>query len=227
MKTLATKLIGRNATGVDGEIGTVQDLYFDDERWVIRYLVVATGEWLSQRPVLVSPLSISEIGEEDSALSVNLTQAILATSPDVSSRQPVSRRFEIEYSKHFEYPIYWAGGGLWGGAMNPVVFAKNSLTEEEEREALAEKSDQSHLRSVIEVSGYHIEASNGSVGHIEDFLIDSESWKLVDIVVDTRNWFPGKKVLVDPAKITEILWSESIVHVDMDKEGIRESPEFG
>ena len=226
MKSRAEKLIGMGAIGTDGEIGTVQDLYFDDERWAIRYLIIESGEWLSHRRVLISPLSVLDIGEREKPISVNLNRKIIAASPDVSTKKPVSRRFEVEYSKYFAYPIYWAGGGLWGGAMNPVAFTKGTLTEEEEREALERDSDESHLRSVREVIGYHIRATNGSVGHIDDFLIDNDTWGIEGIIIDTRNWFPGKKVIVEPRMISEILWSESIVAIGMEKDEVRECPEL-
>ena len=226
MKTSAKNLIGREVVGIDGSIGDVQDVYFDDERWVVRYLVVETGAWLSHRQVLISPLSVLGIGGEDSPVNINLTQAILETGPDVSTHEPVSRRFEIEYSEHFEYPIYWSGAGLWGAAMNPVAFAKQSITEDEERKILDKKSDESHLRSVQEVTGYHIQATDGSVGHIEDFVIDNESWAIGSIVVDTRNWLPGRKVTIDSTSIVEILWSDSVVRIDLDIEHVKEAPEL-
>jgi sporulation protein YlmC with PRC-barrel domain len=224
MKT--SDLIGREVVAMDGEVGKIRDLYFDDERWVIRYLVIETGDWMSRRSVLVSPISVTTAGDADTPVSVNLTQAAIATGPDASSQQPVSRRFELEFSKHYEYPIYWVGGGLWGGAMNPAVFAKNVVTEEEERDALDEHSDESHLRSIEEVTGYHVQATDGSIGHIEDFQFGDETWQILETIVDTRNLLPGRKVVIAVRKIDEIIWADSSVVIHMTREAIKESPEM-
>ncbi len=223
----ATELIGSDVKGIDGDIGKVSDLYFDDERWTVRYLICRTGEWTTPRWILISPLSIQSIDDDQSTVFVNLTQQGVAESPDASLKQPVSRRFEIEYSKYFQIPIYWAGSGLWGGAMSPAVFAKTALPPEEEEKALEEgDTDESHLRSVNEVIGYHIKADDGSIGHIEDFIIDRETWGVQHVAVDTRNWLPGKVVTVAPARIDDIIWTESNVYIHMTKDEIKESPEL-
>ncbi|MBN1685673.1 MAG: hypothetical protein JW852_03415 [Spirochaetales bacterium] len=226
MQWFATKLIGSKVEALDGEIGEISDLYFDDERWVIRYLICRAGDWTSAKWVLISPLSITSVDEEQSMVSVNLTRQAVAQSPDASLKQPVSRRFEIEYSKYYEIPIYWAGSGLWGGAMNPAVFAKSVLPPEEEKKALQGNNDESHLRSVNEVAGYRVKAEDGSIGHIEDFLIDSETWAIHHVAVDTRKWLRGKIVTIAPARIDDIVWTESTVYIRMTKEAIQESPEL-
>ena len=222
----ATKLIGSKVEALDGAIGKITDLYVDDERWVVRYLICRTGDFTAAQWVLISPLSVKKVDEEESEVSVNLTQQAVAESPDASLQQPVSRRFEIEYSKYYQIPIYWAGSGLWGGAMNPRVFARSALSAEEERQALQGNKDESHLRSVTEVTGYHVKASDGTIGHIEDFLVDGETWAIQHVAVDTRNWLPGKVVTITPNRIDDIVWTESNVHVHMTKEEIKESPEI-
>ncbi len=226
MDWLATKLIGCEVEAIDGNIGKVADLYFDDERWVIRYLICRTGDWTDPEWVLVSPLSIKHIDTEESKVDVNLTRKAVEESPDASLKQPVSRRFEVEYSKYFQIPIYWAGSGLWGGAMSPAAFAKAAMPPEEEEKALSEDTEESHLRSVDEVTGYHVKADDGSIGHVEDFIINNETWAIRHVAVDTRNWLPGKVVKIAPARIDEIVWTESSVHIHMTKEAIKESPEL-
>jgi hypothetical protein len=222
----ATDLIGMKAKATDGDIGVINNLYFDDERWVIRYLICYTDEWVEKRWVLVSPLSIIRISDEESKVYVNLTQFEIAKSPDVSFKKPISRRFELKYSQHYQFPIYWMGGRLWGPTMNPVLLSKNSITPDEEKKALEENSDESHLRSVNEVIGYHVQADDGSIGHVENFLIDNESWEIKHVVVNTRNWLPGKKVKIAPNRIDVIRWSESNVFIRMTKEAIKEAPEL-
>ena len=226
MTWLATHMIGSKVKAVDGDIGTISDLYFDDERWAIRYFICRAGGWTDPRWKLISPLSIQSVDEEASTVYVNLTQKGVAESPDASLRQPVSRRFEIEYSRYFQIPIYWAGSGIWGGAMSPALFAKTALSPEEEESALKADNDESHLRSMSEIAGYRIKATDGSIGHIEDFVIDKESWAIKHVAVDTRNILPGKVVKIAPAHIDDISWTESSVYIHMTKDEIKESPEL-
>jgi len=82
------------------------------------------------------------------------------------------------------------------------------------------------LRSADEVEGYHIAASDGEIGHVETFLIDDAAWAIRYMVVDTRNWLPGRKVLVSPAWIQGISWSQNEVTVDLTREQIKNSPPY-
>lgn len=95
------------------------------------------------------------------------------------------------------------------------------------REAIekAEKGD-SRLRSTREVEGYHIEASDGAIGHVQEFIVDDEEWIIRYVVIDTRNWLPGKKVLIAPEWIENIDWPSGKVQVARDRKTIKDSPEF-
>ena len=89
-----------------------------------------------------------------------------------------------------------------------------------------EKAWDPHLRSTHDVSGYHIQAADGEIGHVEDFIIDDETWAIRYLVIDTRNWWPGKKVLVSPQWIERVSWDESKVFVNLSRETIKQSPEY-
>ena len=89
-----------------------------------------------------------------------------------------------------------------------------------------EKAWDSHLRSTNDVSGHHIQASDGDIGHVEDFIIDDETCAIRYLVIDTRNWWPGKKVLVATQWIESVSWSELKVFVNLTREAIRQSPEY-
>jgi sporulation protein YlmC with PRC-barrel domain len=82
------------------------------------------------------------------------------------------------------------------------------------------------LRSLEEVKGYHIQATDGKIGHVEDFIVDDESWEIRYLVVDTRKWLHGKQVLLSPKWIQEIKWLESNVYVDLSREAVRNSPKY-
>ena len=225
------KLKGSALRAVDGDVGRVEQCYFDDERWVVRYIVVDTGGVLLGRPVLISPVSVREVNWEDGKIHVVLTSEQVRKSPDIDTTETFSRRKESEFYRYYHWPVYWGGVGLWGNGMYPAMLPEVMITDEEGRAARREaeerepQDEQIHLRSTDEVTGYHIQARDGEIGHVEDFLIDDQTWAIRYVVVDTRNWLPGKKVLVEPAQIGEVDWYEEKVRVDLPREAIRQAPE--
>jgi hypothetical protein len=216
------ELQGYTLGAVDGEIGRVKHFYFDDNSWVIRYLVADTGSWIPLRKVLISPHAFRQTDDSEKRLSVNLTRQQIENSPSIETHEPVSRQFEREYYRYYAYPFYWQGAALWGMSPYPIVppavEGPAPVTEVPEEDR--------HLRSTGELIGYHIQARDGEIGHVEDFLLDDESWAIRYLVVDTRNWWPGKKVLVAPRWIERISWEESKVFVALDRDSIRQAPEY-
>jgi hypothetical protein len=208
----------------DGEIGRCKDFLFDGELWTIRYMVADTGKWLPGRKVLISPISLGEPRWINRRFQVKLTKKQIENSPSLDSDAPVSRQFESKWFGYYGYPYYWGGAGVWGIADYP-----NPLFVQKELEAASEEiSDaaDSHLRSAIEVTGYHIQATDDEIGHVEDFILDDETWTIRYMVVDTRNWLPGRKVLVAPAWINSIDWSERKVGVALTRKQVKNSPEY-
>lgn len=215
----------------DGEIGHIKAALFDDQSWAIRYLVVDAGTWLTGRKVLVSPYAVSQPLGSDDSLRVALTREQVEGSPDIDTHQPVSRQHEREYLGYYAYPEYWMGGGMWGLGAYPLVPAYLPKAEDIERErAVHEREVQSadvHLRSSAKVTGYDIQASDESIGHVEDFIFDEESWAIRYLVVDTRNWWPGgRKVLVATHWIDHIDWATNTVHVALTRAQVKASPEY-
>jgi sporulation protein YlmC with PRC-barrel domain len=207
---------------LDGQIGKVGDFYFDDRHWTIRYLVANTGGWLSGRQVLISPYALVAAIKAERHIAVDLSKKQIEDSPSLDSDKPVSRQFEESYFGYYGYPMYWGGPYMWGSysyiARDREAW-KNPTTQDE-------KAGDSHLRSTNSVSGYHIEATDGEIGHVEDFIIDDETWAIRYLVVSTRNWWPGKKVLVSPHWIERVSWDESKVFVNLSREAIKQSPEY-
>jgi hypothetical protein len=207
----------------------VEEFYFDDETWAIRYLIVNTGIWLNGRLVLVSPLAIRQAAWESRRLDVVLTKKQVEDGPPTDTHKPVSRQHEALYLGYYGYPYYWGGPNLWGLASYPagLMVQREAVTEAEAAQAEAGKeSADSHLRSTDEVTGYHIEAADGEIGHVRDFLVDDETWAVRYLEVETRNWWPGKKVLVSPQWINEVSWPDSKVYVDLKRETIQNGPEW-
>jgi len=212
---------------VDGEIGSVEDFYFDDERWVVRYLVANTGGWLSGRLVLISPISVEKVNWVDRMVHVNLTKEQVERSPDIDLRKPVSRQEETRLHAYYTWPVYWGGIGMWGGGMYPAALATETIDEDVRRRLEEQKPDRdTHLRSAREVTGYHIQTRDDGIGHLEDFAVEDGTWALRYFIVDTRNWLPGKKVILSVRWIEKVVWEEAKVHVDLTKEGVKNAPEF-
>jgi hypothetical protein len=212
----------------DGELGSVVELYFDDETWAVRYLVVDTGGWLSGRRVLISPFSIVRMDWDAMRLDVGLTKKQVQNSPNIDTHEPVSRQHEAAYLGYYGYPYYWDGPNLWGPAFFPAGWAvPATASTEATAERIRKESKDSHLRSSEAVTGYHIEAADGEIGHVDGFVVDDEAWAIRYIEVATRNWLPGKKVLVSPSWIERVSWADSKVYTGLSREAIKDAPEYG
>jgi uncharacterized protein YwbE len=227
MLTDAMSLHGFAIQATDGEIGTVDQFYLDDETWAVRYLTVETGGWLGGSQVLISPISVVNTDWQTRRLDVALTKKQVENSPNTDTHRPVSRQQEAQYFGYYGYPNYWGGPFLWGPAYYPTGLAIPTAAS---KKALADRirgqSKDSHLRSGQVVKGYHVEATDGEIGHVQGFVMDDEAWAIRYIEVATRNWWPGKKVLVSPAWIQRVSWIDAKVLVGLSREGIQGAPDF-
>jgi len=224
----------------DGIIGHVKDFYFDDEAWVIRYLVVDTGSWLSSRKVLISPIAIGHPNWAEKVLPVSITKEQVTDSPPIDTEKPVSRQHEVRYLGYYGYPSYWGGTELWGGGAYPSMMmtgyggfvATPHAPRPEAQEAYARaqaaqhRDDDIHLRSCKAVVDYHIEATDGDIGHVQGLLVDEEIWAIRYMVVDTSNWWLGHKVLVAPQWIKEVSWPDATVSVDLTRQAVKDAPPY-
>jgi len=206
----------------DGDIGKVNEVYFDDTYWTVRYLVADTGGWLSGRQVLISPYALNPAIDEEKVLPVDLIKKQIEDSPSVDSDKPVSRQNEIEFYGYYGWPNYGYGPYLWGGS--PQILRDQEVWRKYIRKE--EESWNPNLRSTNAVTGYHIQALDGEIGHVEDFIIDEETWSIRYLVVDTKNWWAGKRVLISPQWIERVSWGESKVFVNLSRETIKRSPEY-
>ena len=80
--------------------------------------------------------------------------------------------------------------------------------------------DDPHLRSTQAVGGYHIQTSDGMIGHVADLIMDDQSWAIRHLVVETGHWFSGKEIVISPNHIDWISYAESKVLVNLTKEAI-------
>jgi sporulation protein YlmC with PRC-barrel domain len=216
---------GYKVRATDDDVGSVRDFYFDDEHWAIRYLVVDTGAFFSGRRVLVSPVSFRDADWSTRRFHLALTRERVKNSPSIDLDKPVSRQHEREYYRYYGWPYYWGfnGAGIWGGELYPGVLGSRPWVEQHQPE---EDKGDPHLRSVREVVGYHIQGTDGEIGHVDDFMVDDETWAIRYLVIDTRNWWLDRKVLVAPHWAERISWAENKVFVDLPRQKIKDGPEW-
>jgi sporulation protein YlmC with PRC-barrel domain len=222
-------LRGYGIRASDGVIGKVDDFYFDDETWAIRYLVVDTGTWLSGRKVLISPIALGHAGWMGRQLPVALTRAQVERSPDIDTKKPVSRQHEAQYFGYYGYPYYWGGAGLWGMGAYPGSLTAQGRIEEDLKAHASHGTpppDDSHLRSSNAVIGHHVKATDGNIGHLEDLLVDDHTWAIRHLIVNTSNWWGGKRVLIEPHSITGVGWSDAQISVDLTRQAVKDAPTY-
>jgi hypothetical protein len=204
----ARELLGHTIGATDGALGRVHDVYFDDRHWRVRYLAAETGHWLEGRRVLLSPASVQHVDWSRRSVQVALSRRQVRDSPAVDTHKPVERQHEVALLEYYGVPCYWADGQLAG------------------RAAVDTGTDDRHLHSARVVIGYTVHTVDGEVGYVEDFLFDDASWMVRYLVLDSRHWWPGRRVLIAPEWVGWISWMEFGIHVDLDRDAIRRAPEY-
>lgn len=230
----ASDLRSCTIAATDGEIGSLDDVYFDDQSWTVRHLVVDTGTWLPGRRVLVPPHAVQAIDLGGRRIRTCLTKQQVEDSPDIDTARPVSRQHESSIYAHYGVPYYWAGAYRWGpvefpGAGVPGIYPvppAGVSREVEEMAARARESEDPHLWSAKDVRRYGIKATDGELGHVVDFVLDDRSWAIRYVVADPASWWPGPHVLLSTEWITGVSEDDSTVAVDLDRESVRHAPRF-
>jgi hypothetical protein len=214
----------------DGEVGTVHDFYFDDEHWTVRYLVVDTGVWLGRR-VLVSPVSLRRPDWSRRSFEVAVTRSQIEAGPTADLHQPVSRQYETAYASYYGYSPYWSAPGVWPAAAYPGMYADPPVAyarDAAERDAMTAQAtggaEDRHLRSVREVTGYHLRAEDGEIGHVDDFLADEDRWQIRYLDVDTSNWIGGRSVAIPRRSLARINWADRTLGVRLTRAQVEHSP---
>jgi hypothetical protein len=204
----------------DGEIGKVKELYFDDKNWTVRYVVVDTGGWLTGRKVLLAPRSFGMIDQEAKRITVHLTREQIENSPSIDADKPVSRQHEEEWHRYYGYPGYWMMPEAIAFGVAPLAETVSAA-----REAKNEEHGDPHLRSTSEVTGYSIHATDGDIGHVDDFIVDDGDWAIRYVVI-SRSWWPGKKVMLSSEWIERVSWDARQIFVPLSRETIKGAPDW-
>ncbi len=228
MLHLARKVCGATIRATDGDIGTLEDFYFEEDRWTIRYLLIDTGKWFSGKKVLISPMSVQGAWGM-TGVRVNLTKDQVWNSPEFDQRQPLSRAGETRILGYYGYPYYWGATNVWGSYDNPAALVTApAATQASADNASAAGIDPEarHLRSTNASTGYHLHATDGEIGHVDDFLIGQESWRIRYLLVDTSNWIGGRSVVVACDALEGIDRSRGVLRLSVTRDAIRNGPSF-
>jgi hypothetical protein len=223
---------GFDVRAQDGDVGTLHDLFFDDETWTVRYFVVDTGGWLTGRRVLVSPTVAKPPIWDGQVIPIELTKEMVENSPEIDLDRPVSQQQLIDLHEYYGWPAYWGGPALGGtgyiGPRPPIWPASQVVATQPHEELIEEQEPQGdpHLRSVQEVVNYDIEATDGEIGHVADLFADEINWTIEYLLLDTRDWLPGREVLVAPSWVENVRWTDRRVVLEVTKEQVKESPEY-
>ncbi|PYZ98764.1 hypothetical protein CR205_09385 [Alteribacter lacisalsi] len=207
--------------GEEGEIGSVSDLFFDEHTWTVRYIVMNAGNWLKGEQRFLSPASIQSYSVEEERLHANITKEQAKESPSPED-EPMTRKFERQFSKFYGLNPYWMGAGLWGSGAVP-----RDLTREDPDSLDDLREEETSILSVKDLIGYELSTGDESFGKVKDVLIEEDSFKIRYFVVDTNRWLPGgKEVVVSTEWILDVNWSQSLVSVELSKDKIKSAPEY-
>jgi len=224
MRQSIKQLYGNKLGALDGKIGQVKDFYFDDRSWAVRYLVADTGSWLPGRQVLISPHSLDRLDRTARVLRVNLTREQIEGSPAIEQHKPVSRRYEEEYYNHYGWPYYWQGDALWGISGFPILEQATRLLPVEHALVTANygEGDDAHLRSTKGVIGYHLQAKDGIIGQVCDFMMEPQSWGICQLVIKIGHRSSEKEIEIPASKVDRISYEEIAVCVNLTIEDVEQ-----
>ncbi len=204
----------------DGDIGRCVDFLFDDQHWTIRYMVADTGKWLRGRKVLIAATSLGDWDWRSDKVPVGFSRNGIQTSPPLSSDMPVSLQYEQQLANHYGWFPYSHGPCVWSGPLTAPPASTSSRGDD------IEVPGAHHLRSVKEVSGYHVQARDDAVGCVDDFLVEPLTWTIRYLVVDTHRWLTDRKVLIPPPWAETVDWKRKRLNVRMNCQAIADSPVY-
>ncbi len=215
-------LVGYTIEADDGFIGSLEEFLFDDRDWTIRWLAVETGLWLPGRQVILPPSVFEQPDPARRAMPARLTKQQVKDAPPIDAAGPVLRRHEADIFAYYRVQPYWDAGSY---APPAGVAVPGPIGVHADMEA-AGSAPPPTLCSTRGMTGFHVQASDGGIGHIEDFLVDTGNWSIQSIVIDTRDWWPGKKVRISPKRLTDLDFDGETIGVDLTRQEIEQGPQY-
>ncbi len=226
MLLATTDLENYAISATDGRIGAVDDVFFDDESWGVRYLVADAGAWLAGRKVLISPIAIGEPDRATRVLPASLSRWQVRNSPCVDTSKPVTRGQESDHLRHYGYASYWGGTGLWGGGGHPHMMLPGyaaALPAPATGSAASPCQEVSRLHSCKALTGCPIRAPDGEIGHVQGLLFDDETWAVCHLVVRTGNTWMGHQLLVAPPWIQCGRWLDGMDAASVTRQALQDA----
>jgi len=223
------ELLNYKILTTDESFGKVDDFFFDDRDWVIRYMVLDTHKWLTGRKLLIPPVALDRPNWEARVLPVKISKEEILKSPSISKHEPVSMQHEKKLYDYFGWHPYWIKGGLLD---SPVTEPDREVESKPESydgtigEINEDNAPNAHLRSIREIIGYLVRAKDGKVGHVRDLIVDDNTWEIIYAVINTRKELDREEVLVAVKWIDEIDWQDSHVRIILKTETVNKSPVY-
>lgn len=205
MLIAAKHMYGTPLEATDGTVGTLYDVLFDDQSWTLRHLVATTDRWFFGEQVLLDLADLDRADWSEPRLWLRLTKDQVRECPTIKSDRDLANQPAIEAALMLVSEAY---------STNIV-------------DAEVDTGSEPHLCSTKMLTGMHIQcADSHSLGHVEDFLVDDQTWCVRDLVIDTRNWLPGKRVLIEPALVKSIDWEDREIFLFQPRDQIEHRPAY-
>lgn len=208
-----------NISATDGPMGQICGAYFDDEAWVVRYLVIEAGSKGRRRNVMIPPIALGEPQWSERLLPVSMSKRQIMRSPGTDTQKPVSREHALNCLN------YYAGLGYYE---SDAEYQRLRTTTVSQMSAGSGRGadDDPHLRSTADVTTCRLDAADGDIGSVLGLLVDQKSWAIRFMIVNTGAWWHGHQVLIAPESIDDIHWADSHVVVDLKRQNVKESPAY-
>jgi len=201
---LARNLYGTSVDASDGRLGNIIDFLFDDQRWHVGHLVLNAGRWLRRRRVTLPYDTIVMKDWSDRHVFIEgLTRQQIRISPATETRVPISLHESLAEVTIMDWDTYLVN----------TTFTDHPW----------QISDDPHIHNTRDVVGYHVQGSDGPIGYVSDFVINDESWSVSDLVVNMRNWLPGRQILIPTAHIEEVRGANRSMRISLSRKSIRET----
>jgi hypothetical protein len=208
-------MLGYQIAARNGYIGTLEDFFYLDDSWTIRYLIIAAGGWLNRKQVLLSTSIVQEISDAAREVRVGLTKEQVYSSPDIDTDKPVTRQKELLLAEHYGWEHNWKPEQPLGSDLQPVRM---------EIEGHLEGSNP-HLRSFRELTTYST-AENESIGYVVDAIANDLGWGIPSIVVSKSRDVAIDAVLVPAGRVRNIDWTNRTIQFDLEDGAHKAFPPF-
>ncbi len=213
-----SQMVGSVVQGTDQRLGTLSNIVFDGQHWVVRYVVIDTSNWFPGHEIPLRPTELNDLQWGEHRVSAQLSKSQAELGPRTKFPDPMARQMQRELSQYYQLPIYWSVDPIYAAAVPELHVSADQSSEIEKM--------QLDVRSGNEIHSYDIHATDGLFGTVHDLIVDDEFWVVRYVVVDTGHWLPGRKVIFATSWIDRISWTERALYVDLTKAQVESSPHY-